>query len=351
MVIEFKEQILQTGARRFLDACQCRPVDRPPVWLMRQAGRCLPEYRALKERYSFLQMVQTPELAAEVTLQPIRRFGMDAAIIFSDILVISEALGQPYHFREGGGIQMAYALQSAADIEKLDVSRVADHLQYTTEALQLVSNALGGRAALLGFVGSPWTLANFMIEGGSSRDWTKARALFYENRGLYNLLCEKLTRAITIYAQNQIDAGVDALQIFDSLGGLLPGDQFEAASGCWIQTIIAALEDRVPVIVFSKGMHGNWNALLQTGAQVIGVDWTIPLSQVSTYLPPDLALQGNLDPVLLTTSPAAVAAATRSLLAEMRGRPGHVLNLGHGVPPKAKLECIEALLTTVRGDS
>ncbi len=166
-----------TGRERFLNACRCHAVDRPPVWLMRQAGRALPEYRALKEKHSFLEMVQTPELAAEVTLQPIRRFGFDAAILFCDILVVAEGLGQRYRFRDQGGIEMEFLLNSAADIERLEVEAVTERLQYVAKALRLIKSALGGRTALIGFAGSPWTLANFMIEGGGVKEYTKAKAL------------------------------------------------------------------------------------------------------------------------------------------------------------------------------
>src|SRR5229473_963488 len=185
-----------TNRERFLDACACVAVDHPPVWLMRQAGRALPEYRALKEKYSFLQLVQTPELAAEATLQPIRRFDFDAAILFSDILVVAEGLGQPYQFRDEGGIEMEFLLNSAADIERLEPAAVTDRLQYVAKALALTKSALGGRTALLGFAGSPWTLANFMMEGGSTREFTKAKQLFYADRPLFDRLCEKLSQAV-----------------------------------------------------------------------------------------------------------------------------------------------------------
>lgn len=170
-----------TPRQRFLEACHCRPVDRPPVWLMRQAGRALPEYCALKKQYSFLQLVQTPELAAEVTLQPIRRFDFDAAILFSDILVLAEGLGQGYQFREGGGIEMDFLLKSAADVERLEVGAVTERLQYAAQALRLIKSALGRRTALIGFAGSPWTLANFMLEGGGVKEYTRAKALFYSD--------------------------------------------------------------------------------------------------------------------------------------------------------------------------
>jgi uroporphyrinogen decarboxylase len=317
------------------------------MWLMRQAGRALPEYRALKEKFSFLELVQTPELAAEVTLQPIRRFDFDAAILFSDILVISEALGQGYHFREGGGIEMAFTLASAHDIDRLETDAVTERLQYVPRALGLIKQGLAGRTALLGFAGSPWTLANFMMEGGSSKDFVSARALFQSDPVLFSRLMDKLTAAVTTFLQMQIDAGVDALQIFDSLGGLLPADSFEAASGQWMRRIISALGNQVPVIVFSKGTR-QWDALANTGAKVIGVDWTVPLAEVRAQLPRNLAVQDNLDPALLTGSPEQLATETNLLLNQMREWDGHIFNLGHGVPPNASMACLETLAATVR---
>jgi uroporphyrinogen decarboxylase len=340
-----------TGRNRFLEACHCRPVDRPPVWLMRQAGRALPEYRALKQKHSFVELVQTPDLAAEVTLQPIRRFGFDAAILFSDILVLAEGLGQGYEFREQGGIAMDFLLESATDIARLQVDAVTERLQYVANALRLIKSALAGRAALLGFAGSPWTLANFMLEGGGVREYTRAKALFYSDRSLFTQLMETLTEAASRFLQMQIEAGAEAVQIFDSLGGLLSESSFPDASGVWMQRIVASLKGRAPVIVFSKGTHANWPDLVGTKAQVLGVDWNLRLAEVAAKLPPNVAVQGNLDPFLLSTTPDRVAAETQRILTEMRGRPGHIFNLGHGVPPNARLECIESLVNTVRSFS
>jgi uroporphyrinogen decarboxylase len=339
---------VSTNRERFLNACHCRPVDHPPVWLMRQAGRALPEYRALKLKHTFLELVQTPDLATEVTLQPIRRFDFDAAILFSDILVLAEGLGQRYQFRDRGGIEMEFLLESAADVDRLQVEAVTERLQYVAKALPLIKSALDGRTALIGFAGSPWTLANFMVEGGGVKEYTKAKALFYTEPALFGRLMEKLTQAVTRFLQLQIDAGADAVQIFDSLGGVLSDGNFERASGCWIKRIIAGLKGRVPVIVFSKGTHGNWDELVDTGASVLGVDWNVRLADVRARLPERVGVQGNLDPFLLSTTPEAVAAETRRILREMQGRPGHIFNLGHGVPPSAKLENIESLVSAVR---
>jgi len=337
-----------TNRQRFLDACRCQPLSHPPVWLMRQAGRALPEYRALKEKYSFLELVQTPELAAEVTLQPIRRFDFDAAILFSDILVVAEGLGQPYQFQERGGIQMEFLLQSAADIERLHVEAVTERLQYVAKALPIVKSSLAGRTALIGFAGSPWTLANFMVEGGGVREYTKAKRMFHAEPQLFSRLLEKLTQAVTAFLQLQIDAGVDAVQIFDSLGGVLSDGDFSAASAVWLKRIVGSLKGQAPVIVFAKGAHGNWKELADTGAAVLGVDWNVRLAEVGALLPASVGVQGNLDPFILTTTPETVAAETSRLLRDMAGRPGHIFNLGHGVPPGAKLENIASLVETVR---
>ena len=338
-----------TGRQRFLSACARQPVDRPPVWLMRQAGRALPEYRKLKEKHSFLELVQTPELAAEVTLQPVRRFGFDAAILFSDILVIPEAMGQSYRFRDTGGIAMDFAVHSLADIERLSVGQVREKLGYVDKALRILRTELGDRTALLGFAGSPWTLATFMMEGGSAEEYTRALNLFRKERKTFDALAEKLTAAVTAYLEMQIEAGVDAIQIFDSHGGLLAPAEFQEASGRWMKEIISRLGGKVPVIVFSLGTHGNWDDLIATGASVLGIDWRFPLADARRLLPAGVGLQGNLAPSLLSDdTPEKVATETSQLLEAMRERRGYVFNLGHGVPPNAKLENIAALVETVK---
>jgi uroporphyrinogen decarboxylase len=338
-----------TNRDRFLRACCCAPLDYPPVWLMRQAGRALPEYRALKGKYSFLELVQTPELAAEVTLQPIRRFDFDAAILFSDILIAAEGLGQSYRFREKGGIEMDFLLKSLADVERLEVEAVGERLQYVSRALQLIKPQLNGRTALIGFAGSPWTLANFMLEGAGVKEYSKARELAYSDPRLFEQLMEKLAKAVSTLLQLQIAAGVDAVQIFDSLGGLLSEANFKACSGGWIKQIIQSLAGNVPVILFAKGVHGNWDDLQSTGAQVLGIDSNVRLAHIRSALSQTVAVQGNLDPFLLTTNPETVAAESTRILTEMRGKRGHIFNLGHGVPPNARLENVEALMTAVRG--
>jgi len=339
-----------TARERFVRAARCQPVDRAPMWLMRQAGRALPEYRKLKETYTFVQLVQNPELAVEVTLQPVRRFGFDAAILFSDILVIPEALGQTYHFKETGGVQMDFAVITKADIEKLSVDRVVERLSYVDKALRMLRRELGDQTALIGFTGSPWTLATFMMEGASVPKYSRALQLFREDPKTYHALAEKLTVAVTAYLQMQIATGVDAVQIFDSHGGHLAPTEFQEGSGRWMKEIIAQLGGKVPVIQFSLGTHGNWPDLIASGADVLGIDWQTPLAEARKIIPAHIALQGNLSPVLIAeATPEVVAVETRNVLETMRGRPGHIFNLGHGLTPAAKLENIAALADTVKG--
>lgn len=341
-----------TSRERFNRAARCLPVDRPPMWLMRQAGRALPEYRKLKEKYTFVQLCQNPELAVEVTLQPVRRFGFDAAILFSDILVIPEAMGQTYHFKETGGVQMDFAVTSKADIEKLSVERVVERLNYVDQALRILRPELGDKTALLGFTGSPWTLATFMMEGASVPKYSRALQLFREDPKTYYALAEKLTAAVTAYLKMQIATGIDALQIFDSHGGHLAATEFQEASGRWTAEIISQLRTancQLPIINFSLGTHGNWNDLIATGANVIGIDWQTSMAEARKIIPSHIAMQGNLSPMLIAEStPEVVAAETKKVLEAMRGRPGHIFNLGHGLTPGAKLENIAALVEAVK---
>ena len=338
-----------TNRQRFINACHCRPNERPPMWLMRQAGRALPEYRKLKETYTFVQLCQTPELAVEVTLQPIRRFGFDAAILFSDILVIPEAMGQEYHFKETGGVQMDFAITSKADIEKLSIAQVCDKLSYVDKALRILRKELGNETALIGFTGSPWTLATFMMEGASVPKFSRALALFREDPKTYFALAEKLTAAVTAYLKMQIATGVDAVQIFDSHGGHLAATEFQDVSGRWMKQIISNLGGKVPVIQFSLGTHGNWPDLIANGANVLGIDWQTSLAEARQLIPPHIGMHGNLSPTLIVEgTPEVVASATKQIIDIMRGRTGHIFNLGHGLTPGAKLENIQSLVDTVK---
>jgi uroporphyrinogen decarboxylase len=294
--------------------------------------------------------VRTPSIAAEVTLQPLRRFALDAAILFSDILVIPEALGQGYHFRDEGGIGMEYRLESRAQVDALaPADTVPGRLRYVGDTLALLKKELNGSKALLGFGGSPWTLATYMVEGGSSEEFERIKELFYTNRSTFDALLEKLTAALIAYFKMQIAAGADAIQIFDSWGGIIAGPDYEAASLRWIREIIMALPTEYPVILYAKGTAPHLLDQAFTGIRVLSVDWTSDLAIVRRTLPENIAVQGNLDPVLLNTTPEIVRHEATRLLESMRGTRGHIFNLGHGITPRAKVECMQALVDTVTG--
>jgi uroporphyrinogen decarboxylase len=338
-----------TPRERFLAAANCQPVDRPPIWLMRQAGRYLPEYRELKKQHDFVTMVRTPELATEVTLQPLRRFPLDAAIIFSDILVIPEALGQGYHFREHGGIGMDYLLDTPEKIAALDNTKIAERLSYVADALTMTRGKLGDDIALLGFCGSPWTLACYMIEGGSAKDFIAIKKLAWDQPEIFEALMQKLTDGIVEYLHMQIDAGADAVQIFDSWGAICPATHYEAWSLRWIHHIINELKDRVPVILYAKGMGHKAPDLMHTGASILSMDWTINLRRLRQSVGHSVAVQGNLDPITLTTSPEIVRKEAQRVLDDAGKQPGFIFNLGHGMVPSAKIECVETLMEVVTG--
>jgi uroporphyrinogen decarboxylase len=337
-----------THRERFLRACRCEATDRPPIWMMRQAGRSLPEYRALKEMRKFTELVQDPAMAAEVTLQPVRRFGYDAAVIFSDILVVAEAMGANYELLDQGGVQVDFQLDSKADIDRLNPSAVLDHISYTPEAIKRVRKELGNERAIIGFAGSPWTLASFMMEGGSSRENIRSRAMLYAEPKLCCELLEKITTATITYLKAQIAAGADVIQLFDSQGGTLAPNLFWEFSGRWMKQIIDAIGGEVPVIAFARNVHHNWTEVAQTGANVLGIDWSIDLRQTADALPAKVAVQGNLDPALLVSTPEAAAAEAARICESMRGRNGFIFNLGHGVPPNANLDTIQAIAETVQ---
>jgi uroporphyrinogen decarboxylase len=338
-----------TPRERFLAAANCQPVDRPPIWLMRQAGRYLPEYRELKAKHDFVTMVRTPSLATEVTLQPLRRFPLDAAIIFSDILVIPEALGQGYHFRDHGGIGMDYLLDTPEKIAALDGSQITQKLAYVADALRLTRSKMGDNIALLGFCGSPWTLACYMVEGGSAKDFVAIKKLAWDQPEQFELLMQKLTDAIVEYLHMQIDAGADAVQIFDSWGAICPATHYEAWSLRWIHHIINKLKKRVPVILYAKGMGHKAADQIHTGASILSLDWTMDLRRMRGSIGNNIALQGNLDPVTLTTTPEITRREAMRILDDAGGKPGFIFNLGHGMIPSAKIECVEALMETVTG--
>jgi uroporphyrinogen decarboxylase len=338
-----------TGLERICAAINLQPVDRTPVWFMRQAGRYLPEYRELKKKYSFREMVQTPDLATEVTLQPLRRFPqIDAAIIFSDILVIPEALGMNYQFREAGGIEMEWKFSSRSDLGKLDASALEERLSYVFEALSRTRIELDGKA-LLGFGGSPWTLATYMVEGGSSREFNTVKTMGIESPELLDALLSLITDALIIYFKRMQKTGVQAIQIFDSWGSVCPEGLYESWSLKWIRKIIREVGQEVPFILFSKGMGTHWQEWVQTGARVFSLDSSMRLDAFADDPERKFALQGNLEPMLLSQTPEIVREATRALLPESGPIRGHIFNLGHGILPDAKIECVESMLEVVDG--
>lgn len=345
--VEILQAQNMTPRERLLAALRCQPVDRTPVWIMRQAGRYLPEYRALKEKHSFVEMVRTPELACEVTLQPLKRFDLDAAIVFSDILVIPEAMGQPYSFPEGGGIQMDFPIRSNEDVQKLSTTYITDRLQYVADALTLVRKEMGDDRALLGFGGSPWTLAHYMVHGQSSPDFLEFKKLLHGEFFIFERLMDKLTDALIQYFRMQIEAGVDAIQIFDSWGATCQGHNYERFSLSWIRKIIEELPAGFPIIVYAKGMAHHAAEIVRTRARCLAVDWTVDMASLRRFLPREVSIQGNLDPSLMSASPEAAAAGARAIMERMRGVRGHVFNLGHGILPSANPECVAAVVETV----
>jgi len=333
---------------RFLAALRRQPHGRAPVWIMRQAGRYLPEYRALKAKSDFVTMVRTPDLAVEVTLQPLRRFpALDAAILFSDILVIPEALGVGYRFRDEGGIAMERALTCAADVAGLAVGGAADRLHYVYAALAQLRRELGHDKALLGFAGSPWTLACYLVEGGGSEDFPKTKALVKSDPAMMHRILGILADAVAEYLTRQFAAGADAIQIFDSWAGALQGTDYEEFSLRYIRAVLERLPAGAPVILYAKGKSPQAAALAATGVPCLGVDWTMPLSHVRRLAGRPLCLQGNLDPEFMVGEPAAAHDAAMEVLADNAGDPGHIFNLGHGITPQARIESFQAVLDAV----
>lgn len=338
---------------RLLRALAREPVDRTPVWIMRQAGRYLPEYRATRARAgSFLGLATNPELACEVTLQPLVRYPLDAAILFSDILMIPKAMGVGLTFEEGEGPRIERPIRSGADIDALPVPDPAKELRFVTDAVALIRRELGGRAPLIGFAGSPWTVATYMIEGGSSREFSKSKALLYGNPEALHRLLAKLARATTDYLNAQSAAGAQALMIFDTWGGILSTPAYCEFSLAYMEQIVADLirereGRRVPVILFTKG-GGAWlDRLAASGADALGVDWMTELSAARRDTMGRVALQGNLDPGALFATPAAIGAEVARVLASYGRGPGHVFNLGHGVQPGVDPENVAAMIAAV----
>lgn len=338
---------------RFLRALLREPVDKTPVWIMRQAGRYLPEYRATRQRAgSFLDLCKNPELACEVTLQPLDRFELDAAILFSDILTIPDAMGLGLYFTEGEGPAFERPVRSKADVDKIGIPDPEGELAYVPAAVRTIRSALDGRVPLIGFSGSPWTLATYMIEGRGSKNFSKAKGMLYDDPTLLHQLLDKVAQSVTSYLNAQIDAGAQAVMIFDTWGGMLSTPHYQEFSLQYMQQIVENLtreaEDRkVPVILFTKG-GGLWlNQMADTGCDALGLDWTQPISQARALVGDRVALQGNLDPSALYASPERVREEVKAIIDDFGAGSGHVFNLGHGVTPDINPECVKALVDAV----
>jgi uroporphyrinogen decarboxylase len=335
-------------ADRFLRACRREPVDRTPVWFMRQAGRYLPEYRAVRSKVSFLELCKTPDLACEVTLQPVDILGVDAAILFSDILVVPEAMGLPLVL-EDQGPQFPEPLRSRAEVDKLKVPDPTRELRYVLDAIRRIKQGLSGKVPLIGFCGAPWTLAAYMIEGKTSRNWEKAKSALLGDERLAHALLGKLADSLTAYLQAQLDEGADAVQIFDSWAGALAAEDYARIAAPYIARIVQGLErNGQPVIVFGVETGELLGLLAATGADVVGVDWRVPLDDARGRVGPAVALQGNLDPASLFLPREALERRVRRVLEQAKAAGGgHVFNLGHGILPTTPVENARAVVDLV----
>lgn len=347
---------------RFLRALRRESVDRTPVWLMRQAGRYLPEYRATrKEAGSFLGMAKNPEVACEVTLQPLRRFDLDAAILFSDILTIPDAMGLGLYFVEGEGPKFERTVRSAADAAKLGVPDMETELRYVMDAVRVIRRELDGKVPLIGFSGSPWTLACYMVEGGGSKDFARIKAMALNEPAVLHRLLSVNTDAVIAYLAAQRAAGAQALQVFDTWGGVLSPAMYREFSLPYLQRIARELErgegaERAPLILFGKGTAAYLEELAASGADGVGVDWLIELGDAARRTQGKVALQGNLDPATLYGSPDAIRREVRRALDSYRdgnggSREGHVFNLGHGMSPDMNPDHVAVLVDEVHAYS
>lgn len=342
---------------RYLRALLKQPVDKTPVWIMRQAGRYLPEYRAVREKAGdFMTLCRTPELACEVTLQPLRRFDLDASIIFSDILTIPDAMGLGLYFVSGEGPKFERTIRTAADVEKLPLPDMADSLGYVMDALRLTRREIDGKVPLIGFSGSPWTLACYMVEGGSSKDFAKVKAMAFDAPEVMHALLQKLAISVTDYLNAQIEAGAQAIMLFDTWGGSLSGPNYREFSLQYMQQIMAGLKKendgrRVPVTMFTKG-GGQWlGHMAESGADALGLDWTTDMSLARYQVGDKVALQGNMDPCVLYASPQRIETEVKDILAGYGHGSGHIFNLGHGIHPTINPEHVSALVDAVHKHS
>jgi uroporphyrinogen decarboxylase len=338
---------------RFLRALMRQPVDRTPIWIMRQAGRYLPEYRAKRSQAGdFMSLCKNTELACEVTMQPLERFELDAAILFSDILTIPDAMGLGLYFAEGEGPKFRKPVRTEKDIEQLKVINTASDLTYVTDAVSTIRRELNGRVPLIGFSGSPWTLATYMIEGQSSRDFARAKTMLYTQPELLHQLLDKLALSVIDYLNAQIASGAQAVQIFDTWGGVLSHAAYQEFSLAYMQKILAGLNTQsegrqVPVILFTKG-GGQWlSAMADTGCNCLGLDWTTNIGTARQLVGDRVALQGNMDPSVLRGSDDSIRAEVGTILSAFGEGAGHVFNLGHGITPDINPDKVKILVDEV----
>ena len=338
---------------RFLRALAREPVDRTPVWMMRQAGRYLPEYRATRAKAgSFMALCQNPELACEVTLQPLERYPLDAAILFSDILTVPDAMGLGLHFETGEGPRFERTINAQADVDALATPDPEQELRYVMDAVRTIRRELGGRVPLIGFSGSPWTVATYMVEGGTSKNFSRIKGMLYDQPAVLHSLLERVTRTTLDYLNAQVAAGAQAVMVFDTWGSILTPKTYLDFSLAYMQRIVDGVTReadgrKVPVVLFTKG-GGPWlEVMAETGCDGLGVDWTTDLSEARAKVGDKVALQGNLDPAVLYASPEVIRAEVRQVLESFGRGPGHVFNLGHGIHPEVKPEHAGAMIEAV----
>jgi uroporphyrinogen decarboxylase len=336
---------------RFLRACRRESVDRTPVWFMRQAGRYMPEYRALRQTYTLLQLCRTPDLATEVTLQPVRRLDIDAAILFSDLLLPLAPMGLPFDFAEGEGPVIETPIRRAADVDALHPLEPRESLAFTMAAIRQVKRELGDRLPLIGFAGAPFTLASYAIEGGHSNNFALTKRFMYEDPAAWHRLAGSFAAVAADYLLAQIEAGVDAVQLFDSWVGVLSEADYREFALPHTRAVFDAIDGRVPTIHFGVGTGSLLHAMKSAGGDVVGADWRIPLDQAWTRIGDHSGIQGNLDPTLLLGPRQRLLAGAREVLARAAGRPGHIFNLGHGILPMTPLENVQALARYVHEQS
>jgi uroporphyrinogen decarboxylase len=322
-------------------------TERPPVWMMRQAGRYLPDYRILRDKYSFFERVQTPELATAITLQPVDQIGVDAAILFSDILVIPQAMGLEVQLIENRGPLLPEPIQTAKDLKRLHIPDAGGELGYVMDALRMIKHELDGRVPLIGFAGAPWTILCYMVQGKGSKTFDEAKAFCYTQPELAHTLLQMITDATIGYLRAQASAGADLVQIFDSWGGLLGPDDFETWSLSYIRQIVTAVGDACPLIIFAKGAWHSLGAMAATGAQGLGIDWCISPGMARQLAGDKVVLQGNYDPAHLLSPIPVIEREVRAMLDAFGGR-GHIANLGHGILPNVPVDHARAFVSTVQ---